>query len=107
MSDLHARLQGLLSDEPVTEKKMFGGMCFMHHGNMLCGITAKGAFMARVGKDGVAEAKETLPGARDMHMGTRKMGGMLTVDDAAIADDEVLRAWIGACLAYARGLPPK
>ena len=34
----------------ITERKMFGGLCFMWNGNMLCGVHAKGG-MARVGKD--------------------------------------------------------
>jgi len=34
----------------IGEKKMFGGTCFLLHGNMLCGTGATD-FMFRVGKD--------------------------------------------------------
>ena len=34
----------------VTRRRMFGGVCFMLHGNMVCG-TAKGKLVARVGAD--------------------------------------------------------
>ena len=45
-----------LVDEPgIVEKKMFGGICFMLNGNMLCGVH-KGGGMFRVGKDLEAEA---------------------------------------------------
>ena len=40
-------LAGILRDElarleGVTEKKMFGGLCFMLNGNMLCGVDKNG-----------------------------------------------------------------
>ena len=49
-SEEHAQiLRGALSDlSGVTEKKMFGGLCFMLNGNMLCGVHKDGG-MARVG----------------------------------------------------------
>ncbi|MCA9566352.1 MAG: TfoX/Sxy family protein [Myxococcales bacterium] len=103
---LEERIRAVLADAPVTEKKMFGGLCFLHHGNMLCGVTNKGAFMVRVGKALEPEARE-LPGARDMDFTGKKMGGMLFVDDAAIADDEALAQWVGLCLRHAETLPPK
>jgi hypothetical protein len=37
------------------EKKMFGGLCFLMHGNMCCGLTG-GGLMLRLGADGAAEA---------------------------------------------------
>ena len=41
----------------ITEKKMFGGLCFMLNGHMLCGVHKDGG-MARVGKDNEAAALE-------------------------------------------------
>ncbi|HEV8581576.1 MAG TPA: TfoX/Sxy family protein [Thermoanaerobaculia bacterium] len=48
----------------ITEKKMFGGYCWMLHGNMLCGVEV-GRFMFRVGKDLEGEALAR-PGASPM-----------------------------------------
>jgi len=107
VSDLADRLRGLLTSEPVTEKKMFGGLTFMYEGNLLCGVTKKGDFMARIGKALEAEARAALPGGRDMDFTGRKMGGMLFVADHVIATDEGLSAWVEMCLRHARMLPPK
>ncbi len=69
----------------VTEKKMFGGLCFMLDGNMLCGVH-KGGGMYRVGKENHAEALK-IEGARPMAFTGRPMGGMVDVSDEAMADD--------------------
>ncbi|WP_394177099.1 TfoX/Sxy family protein [Yoonia maritima] len=47
----HAELlrQELVDELGLTEKKMFGGLCFLIHGNMVCGVH-NGGGMARVGK---------------------------------------------------------
>src|SRR5712692_11812686 len=42
------RVRRLLSDRPITAKRMFGGLTFLLSGNMLCCISEKG-LMARVG----------------------------------------------------------
>lgn len=109
MSDetMEARVRRLTAEHPVTDKKMFGGVCFLHQGNMLCGITNKGRFMARMGKEREAIARETLPGAADMDYTGKKMGGMLFVDDACITTDDELRAWIDLCIDFAKTLPAK
>ena len=39
----------------ITERKMFGGYCWMLNGNMLCGVEV-GRFMFRVGKALEADA---------------------------------------------------
>lgn len=41
----------------ITENRMFGGLCFLLNGNMLCGVHKDGG-MARVGKDNEAAALE-------------------------------------------------
>ncbi len=44
-----------LAHLPLTEKKMFGGLCFMVHGHMVGGVH-KGGAMVRVGKPNEAAA---------------------------------------------------
>jgi len=41
-------LESLKGIKGITQKKMFGGLCFLHNGNMLCGIV-KEKLVARVG----------------------------------------------------------
>ena len=60
----------------ISEKKMFGGLCFLSGGHMICGLH-KGGTMYRVGKESYAEAL-TLPGVQPMLMGDRPMAAMVT-----------------------------
>ncbi len=104
---LAERIRGIISDDPnISERKMFGGICFMLNGNMLCGVTKQGVFMARVGKEREAEARQR-KGARDMDFTGRKMGGMLFVEKNGIATNEQLRQWIILCTEFAGTLPAK
>lgn len=89
----------------ISEKKMFGGLCFLLDGNMVCGIHAGGG-MFRVGKPADAEAL-AVEGAGPMMFTGRKMGGMIDVADEALADDARRGVWMGMALAHARSLPPK
>lgn len=101
------RLMEILGDDPnIIDKKMFGGVIFMLNGNMLCGYTNKGKLMVRVGKELEAEARK-IPGAQDMDFTGKKMGGMLFVDDAAIADKPSLERWVSLATQYVGSLPPK
>lgn len=101
------RLRKILGDDPnIAEKKMFGGVAFMLNGNMLCGYTNKGKLMVRVGKELEAEARQ-IPGAQDMDFTGKKMGGMLFVDEKAIADLAALNQWIALATQFVGSLPPK
>ena len=98
-------LRNDLGTEPVTEQKMFGGLCLLRGGHMICGLH-KGGTMYRVGKERYAEAL-ALPGVRPMLIGDRPMAAMveLPLDNSA---DPALRAPVLAlALATVRALPPK
>lgn len=71
--------------DTIEEKRMFGGLCFMKDGHMLCGVH-KGGGMFRVGKPRHAEALE-VEGAGPMQFTGRPMGGLVDVTDEAMADD--------------------
>lgn len=94
-----------LAAETVTEKKMFGGLCFLSQGNMICGLH-KGGTMYRVGKDNYAAAL-ALPGVRPMMMADRPMAAMveLSLDDSA--DDGKRAPVLVLALSTVRALPPK
>jgi len=95
-----------LADETgITEKKMFGGLCFMMNGNMVCGVHAGGG-MFRVGKSREAEAR-TIEGAGALTFTGRPMGGMIEVDEDALADDERRLKWIALAVKNAASLPAK
>ena len=69
----------------IEEKRMFGGLCFMLDGHMLCGVHTGGG-MFRVGKEREAEAL-AIEGVSEMAFTGRKMGGLVDITDEALADD--------------------
>jgi hypothetical protein len=88
----------------VTEKRMFGGICFLLREHMLCG-TGSGNFMFRVGKQAHAAAMKRR-GAKAMVLNGRRMEGFIWVDPAA-CDARSVKAWIGLATDYVGELPPK
>ncbi|PWE33062.1 hypothetical protein DDZ14_06475 [Maritimibacter sp. 55A14] len=89
----------------LTERRMFGGLCFLWHGHMLCGIHARGA-MYRVGKASEPAAL-AIPGARPMDFTGRKMGGIIETDLEVLADDAARATWLGLAKNFVTTLPPK
>jgi len=82
-------LRDALSDlSGISERKMFGGLCIMHNGNMLCGI-ANNKGMARVGKKR-EELALRYEGISPLSFTGRKMGGMVDISDAALRDPVIL-----------------
>src|SRR5262245_65723446 len=88
----------------VTEKRMFGGVCFMLRGHMLCGI-GKPGFMFRVGRDQEAEALAR-PAAQAMEFGGRRMRGFVWVDPAACTPRD-LAAWVVLAEKFVATLPAR
>ncbi len=89
----------------LSEKKMFGGLCFLLNGHMVCGVHEKGG-MARVGKAAEAQACE-IEGVAPLSFTGRPMGGMVDVADSTYEDDTLRPQIVGMALSYARSLPPK
>src|SRR5688572_4505501 len=102
---LAERLRALFARRrTVTEKKMFGGVCFLLGDNMLCGASKPG-FMFRVGKAQHAKALSRR-GASPIVMNGRSLDGFVWVDPAA-CDARALRSWVALAQAYVNALPPK
>jgi TfoX/Sxy family transcriptional regulator of competence genes len=96
---------GLARTPGIAERKMFGGLCFTHNGNMVVGIV-KSDLMARVGADNHADALAQ-PHARPMDFNGRPMKGMVYVGPAGIGTEKALAAWIKRCVDFTSSLPPK
>ena len=88
----------------IVEKKMFGGVCFLLKGNMLCGA-GKDKFMFRVGREQDAAALAR-PGAKPMDITGRVMQGFVWVDPAR-CDARALKRWIAMAEACVGKLPAK
>jgi TfoX/Sxy family transcriptional regulator of competence genes len=103
---LAERVRDLVTDKPsISERKMFGGLCFMSSGNMCFGIVGS-ELMVRVGPDAYPAAL-ALPHAREMDFTGRSMRGMVYVDESGISEDDDLSVWLGRGFAYASSLPSK
>ncbi len=89
----------------ISERNMFGGLCFMLNGNMLCGVSPKGC-MFRVGKPREDEAR-AITGAGPMNFTGRPMGGMIDVTDEAFQDDARRGKWLQLPITNAQSLPAK
>jgi len=103
---LAERIRAMLPDEPVVEKKMFGGLAFLVGGNMSVAASGQGGLMVRV-DPGQTEALLREPGAAEFEMAGRgPMKGWLRVS-TEVLDDDALQAWVDRGVGYARSLPPK
>jgi TfoX N-terminal domain len=102
---LAERLRGALAGhEKMTEKKMFGGTCFLLRDHMLCGTGTQG-FLFRVGKEAHGKALQR-PGAAAMVHSGRRLEGFIWVGPVA-CDAKNLKAWIALAESYVATLPPK
>lgn len=102
---IETRLRNALAGRrSVSEKRMFGGTCFLLRGHMLCAAGRRG-FMFRVGK---AQYEKALArrGATRVVMGGRPFEGFVWVDPGA-CDARALRRWIALAERYVGALPPK
>lgn len=105
--ELADRLREVLQTEKgVTEKRMFGGLAFLVHGNLAVSASSQGGLLLRIdpanGESLLAE-----PHVHPFQMRGREMTGWLRVDAATLRSDEELRRWVNHGITYARSLPPK
>ena len=89
----------------VTERKMFGGLCFMLNGNMLCGI-AKTSAMFRVGKE-LEETALKIEGIAPLSFTGRPMGGMVEAEFELLEDDARRDQALALAMRFVSGLPAK
>ena len=103
--DLAERVREELQADPAfSERKMFGGLCFMLHGNMCAGVVGK-RLMLRLGEEGSGAALEQ-PHVVPMDFTGRPMKGMVYVEPEGLRG-EALARWVDRAATFARGLPPK
>ena len=102
---LAGRVRALLSGPGVTEKKMFGGVCFLIHGNMAVAASERG-LLVRVGKANHAAALAR-PNTRPMEQKGRRLEGYIYVSGDGTKKNADLRYWIGVAAKEVASLPPK
>jgi TfoX/Sxy family transcriptional regulator of competence genes len=103
--DLAERVREELQADPAySERKMFGGLCFMLHGNMCAGVVGD-RLMLRLGEPASAYALDE-PHVSPMDFTGKPMRGMVYVDRNGLGGDALAR-WVGQAAIFARGLPAK
>ena len=102
---LAGRIRDRLRDAAdVTEKKMFGGLAFLTHGNLTVGVRGDD-LIARIGPEDT-DAALAEAGVRPFVMSSRPLRGWVMVA-GEVLDDGTLEHWIGRARRYAAALPPK
>ncbi len=103
---LAQRVQEEMIESPgYVEKKMLGGVGFMLHGNMACGVNGAD-LIVRVGPKQYESALAE-PHTRPFDMTGRPMKGWVVVIAEGYEADGDLRAWVQQGVEYALSLPAK
>lgn len=103
---LAQRLRKLFAGNPdISEKKMFGGLCFLNRGLMFVGIVGD-ELMARIGPDHYPAALKQAH-VREMDFTGKPMKGYVFVGHAGITSDTQLDRWAEMSLRFTDSLPPK
>ena len=103
---LAARIRDTLARKKgIDEKKMFGGVGFLLHGNMLVGVW-KNSLIARVGPDGYEDALLE-PQVKEFDITGKPMKGWIIVEPEGIGEDDQLKGWIERAIKFVRTLPAK
>ncbi|MBI5572374.1 MAG: TfoX/Sxy family protein [Desulfomonile tiedjei] len=90
--------------ENVGRKKMFGGVCYLLNGNMLCGVY-KDYLILRLGEKEAAEAKKA-SFVRDFDITGRPMKGWVMVEEKGFAGAK-LDKWLKKARLFVETLPKK
>lgn len=89
----------------ITEKKMFGGLTFLLHGNMCCGV-ANDTLVLRLGPE-QSEKALTKPHVRACDFTGRPLKGMVMVTPPGYKTDDALQKWVQQAADFASALPAK
>jgi hypothetical protein len=101
-ADVRERLR---KETGLVEKKMFGGLAFLVHGNMSVGVHGDELIVRVDPSDTDALLGE--PGVRVFDVSGRPMKGWLLVGGKGLEQEQVFATWIGRGVSYARSLPAK
>ncbi|MGI8847346.1 MAG: TfoX/Sxy family protein [Candidatus Dormibacteria bacterium] len=105
--ELANRLRELLAKEDgITEKKMFGGLAFLLHGNMSVSASRNRGLLVRIAPADT-DASLARPHVTLMRMGGRTMEGWITVAPEGLQSKRELSGWVKRSLPFVKTLPPK
>lgn len=106
-AELADTIRDLLAAEPgVTEKKMFGGIAFLVHGNMAISASGQGGALVHIDP---ADSQRLVgsTSAEVAVMRGRAMPGWLRVPSESLDTRKAVAAWVRRGVDFALTLPPK
>lgn len=104
--EIETRIRKITSRWKNTDhKKMFGGVCHLLNGNMLCGVY-KDYLILRLKDD---DAKKVLKKsfATPFDITGRPMKGWVMIEQKGFKTDDDLKKWLTLCKKFVTTLPPK
>ncbi len=103
---LEARIDEITDEwESYEKKKMFGGICYLHSGNMAFGIW-KDYLIVRMAPS-LAEEKRHQPHVGEFDLTGKPMKGWVMVEKGSWDDTVALDGWLRIGKAFALTLPVK
>lgn len=103
---LAARIRDALARKKgIEERKMFGGVGFLLHGNMLVGVW-KDSLIVRLGPD---EGSDALlePHVKEFDITGKPMKGWAMVRPEGVEGDDQLKEWLRRAVNFVGKLPAK
>ncbi len=103
--ELAKRITDQLKGLPVVEKKMFGGVGYLIHGNMACGVH-KNFMIVRVDPEKHSKLLKK-PHTKVFDITGKPMKGWLLVTPEGLKTQKQLSGWVKEGADFALTLPPK
>ena len=91
--------------ENSSAKKMFGGVCHLLDGKMVCGVY-QDYLILRLGEKASLEALK-LPHTKPFDITGRPMKGWVMIDGSGFETDAKLKFWLNKARDFVKTLPPK
>ncbi len=95
----------MAGDTELSEKKMFGGLAFLHRGHMFVAVSGS-KLMARVGKENYEDSLARKH-VREMDFTRKPKPGYVYVEPPGLKSEEQLNFWRQRCKQVVSALPPK
>ena len=104
--EIDARIRKIVNRWKNTDaKKMFGGVCHLLNGNMVCGVY-KDYLILRLGEQASREALKQ-PHARPFDITGKPMKGWVMLEGQGFKTDDQLKSWLNQARGFVKTLPPK
>ncbi len=104
-ASIDERIRAYTATWGIEMKNMFGGICYLSAGNMMCGLNNDG-LMIRLGVEAAGEIAASVGGEQAAPAG-RPMKGWLTVPLDRIGSDDALHLLLERAREFVSKLPPK